>query len=892
MKILFFARHYSYLRLFESAIAELASRGHELHLVADREEAMGGRGMVERLAERHAGITLGATPGRAPGAWAEFARRLRLGIDYLRYLDPRYANAPHITTRAHDRAPRVVTWLAGLPYLRRPAGRRRLAGALKVLERGLPVSGELEAFIRAQSPDVVMITPLVDLGSPQLDHLAAAKALGLRTILPVGSWDHLSSKALLRSMPDRLLVWNDVQKREAIEMHDVPADRVVVTGAQAFDHWFGRQPSRSRESFCTRVGLRADRPFVLYLCSSLFKGTASEASFVERWVEAVRGSDDPRLREIGILIRPHPARLNEWKHVDLSGYRNLAFWGEHPVHDEAKDDYFDSLHYSAATVGLNTSAFLEAAIAGRPVLTVLRDEISKANQEGTIHFHYLLTVNGGLLRTARSFEDHVQQLADSLLGDDQVDEKARRFVEGFIRPHGLDVRATPRFADAVEDVATQAAPAPSGVGVANVLLRLPLYPLAGALHLLLATQPQRKQVRIFWRKVYHDSRRRFFVEMKAFAQRRLGEKVLTPAELGPPSALTPKPGRQRDPAKKLAGLELPEASAARELVTQLGRSGRPILIGPWLSETGFELLYWIPFVAWARTYGNFDPDRLIVISRGGAAAWYRHITPHYEDVLSFYTPDEFRRRNEARIVEQKGRLKHVDISSFDREIIAKVTDKRGLKGVKVLHPSAMYNLFDAFWFQRAPITLVEAFTSFAPLPPVELGSLAAHLPPRYVAAKFYGNTALPDTPENRAFAASCLEQLTQHVDVVLLNTGHRFDDHDDMPAVDRSRLHLVDHLMTPQNNLDVQTRIIAAAQAFVGTYGGFSYLAPFHGTDTLAFYSHVTGFRFDHLEVAKRIFSGMRKGSFIELDVRAVDLLRLGFGGASSLDALAGTGKR
>ena len=59
----------------------------------------------------------------------------------------------------------------------------------------------------------------------------------------------------------------------------------------------------------------------------------------------------------------------------------------------------------------------------------------------------------------------------------------------------------------------------------------------------------------------------------------------------------------------------------------------------------------------------------------------------------------------------------------------------------------MYQLFDAFWFQRAPITLVEAFTSFTPMPPSDLGALRDHLPSRYVAAKFYGNTALPDTPE-------------------------------------------------------------------------------------------------------------------------------------------------
>jgi hypothetical protein len=70
----------------------------------------------------------------------------------------------------------------------------------------------------------------------------------------------------------------------------------------------------------------------------------------------------------------------------------------------------------------------------------------------------------------------------------------------------------------------------------------------------------------------------------------------------------------------------------------------------------------------------------------------------------------------------------------------------------------------------------------------------------------------------------------------------------------------------------------------VGTYGGFSYLAPLVGTDTVAIFSHPTGFRWDHLEVAKRVFSSLRAGgagSFVALDVRDLDVVRLGFAGAA-----------
>lgn len=876
MRILFFARHYQYLRLFEAPIAALAERGHQLHLVADREESMGGRGLAERLAATYPGITLDATPGRAAGAWTEFARRLRLGIDYLRYLDPKYANTPHLTSRARARAPRVVVSLAH--RFPSPSARARLSRVLRAMERALPRATHLEAYIRAQQPDVVMITPLVELGSPQMEHLVAAKAAGVRTILPIASWDHLSSKALVRNLPDALLVWNPVQQREAVEMHGVPESLVTVTGAQCFDQWFDRAPSKSREAFYSRVGLRADRPYLLYLCSSLFRDTANEAEFVERWVAAVRASTDPRLKDIGILIRPHPQRLQDWKSVDLSGYSNLVFWGAMPLDVESKNDYFDSMYYAASVVGLNTSAFLEAAIVGKPVHTIVEPEISTHNQEGTVHFHYLTTVGGGLLRVAHDLDDHVRQLAGTLAGEGGGDPKAAGFVEGFIRPFGRTVAATPKFVEAVERVGGLGRPAPQTQSLGDLFWRLPAYPLAGALHLMLVTQPWRKDTRRGIRKALMDGKRRVFVELKQFAQKQLGEKDPTPPALGPQSALTPKLGRQRDPAKKPVGWDLPEAEETREFINELGRSGRPIILGPWLSETGFETLYWIPFLAWAKTYGNFDPSQLYVISRGGARSWYSHITSNYDDIFSFYTPDEFRTRNDERIHEQEGRLKHLTLSSFDREIIDKVCARRGLSGAQVLHPSRMYRLFKHFWFQKTSVAFIETFTSFAPLERPPLGDLQKHLPERYVAAKFYGNVALPETPENRAFVARYLEELTQHTDVVLLDTGQRFDDHTDLPRVARARLHTIEHLMTPETNLDVQTRVIASAQAFVGTYGGFSYLAPFVGVDTIAFYSHVTGFRFDHLEVAKRIFSALRLGTFVELDLRAESLLRLGFG--------------
>lgn len=884
VKILFLTRHFSYLRLFESAIAELAERGHTIHLSADREESLGGAGLVERLAARYPGVTVGWTPGRSSGAWSDLARKLRLGTDYLRFLDPRYDTAPRLRGRSEERTPHTVQWLARLPALRTPRGKRVLAWILRQFEQAIPLSRPLDAFYRQQTPDVVLITPLVDLGAPQLDHFLSARSLGLRTVLCVGSWDHLSSKSLLRGVPDLVTVWNDTQKQEAVELHRVPPEQIVVTGAQCYDQWFSRRPSRARAEFCEQAGLDPSRPFVLYVCSSLFKNTVSEARVVERWVQHVRGSADPALREAGILVRPHPRRLDEWHQVDLTEFKNVALFGSHPVDPASKNDYFDSLHYASAVVGLNTSAFLEAAVAGKPVLSMLLPEVSRDNQEGTLHFHYLLEVGGGgLLQTARSLEEHVAQLAATLADPRAGVERARRFTEGFIRPQGLDEPSTPRFADAIEAAAQRPAPAPVGAPAAALAARILLLPWLGIAHVISATQPMRKETRYKYRRFRRHAKKQLLLKVRQFAVARLkgivGEE---PPQLRQESGaiLTPKLNKHRDPAKILLFPDIPEVSETKEIITMLGRQDRPIVVGPWLTEAGFELLYWIPFLAWAKAYASLHDDQLIVVSRGGAAPWYRHISPHYHDILSLYSVDEFRLRNETRVREQKGRLKHIDIGDFDREIVERVRRARGLGKVKILHPSLMYNLFNVFWRQQAPITLVEAFSVFRRLQKLPLGKLSAHLPRDYVAVKFYANSALPDAAANRLFIAQVLADLTRTTDVVLLNTGQPYDDHSDFAPVRRERLRVVDHLMTPETNLEVQTRIISGAKAFIGTYGGFSYLAPFCGTDTVAFFSNPAAFRFDHLEVSKRVFSSLKGGSFVALDVKDVELIRLGLGRA------------
>ncbi len=460
MKLLFCAAHFGYVRNFESAIVALAGRGHRIHLAADEADSVGGGALVERLAAEHPGVTYGFGPSLDAEPWFRLARKLRSASDYVRFHDESFDNFHKTRLTLRERIPRGVLWLMDAWLKKSRIGRRVLAAMLRIAEAMMPISAASCAFIETHDPDVVLIASVTAWRVPQIDHLRAARALGRRTGVCVFSWDHLSSKALLRNVPDRVLLWNDTQRREAIEWHGVPADRIVVTGAQCYDQWFGRQPSRDRNAFCRGVGLSPEHPILLYICS-VMTPNPYESRFVLRWLEEVRRSADRGLREASILVRPHPERMDEWKGVSLESFGNTVLFGRNPVSPDAQADYFDSLYHSHAVVGLVTSGFLEAAVVGRPVHSLLLPEM-QMYQEGMQHFRYLMDVEGGLLKVTRTFPDHMTELASALGQPVQRDEQNVRFMRAFVRPQGLDVPATPAFVTAVEQLA-EVSPLPAEV---------------------------------------------------------------------------------------------------------------------------------------------------------------------------------------------------------------------------------------------------------------------------------------------------------------------------------------------------------------------------------------------------------------------------------------------
>jgi len=469
--ILFLMRSPVYVRNFEPVLEGLGARGMRATvLFEERKDAgdAGGLGLMRRLCGEHESLGFEFLPPKPLGARGRLRKALRAGQDYLRYFEEPYGDAAKLRSRAAGRVPGRLERAIAATLGRWAAARRGLAAAARLLDLRLGEEPEIRRELEVRRPAVLAVTPLVQLRSRQSDWVSAAQGMGIATMLCVHSWDNLTNKGVMHAQPDRVVVWNDAQRREAIELHGAAPASIVVAGAWPYDHWFGWEARRSRADLCSELGLPGEAVLLLYVCSSEFIAPGERAA-VLRWLRALRSSGDPRLEGAGVIVRPHPLNAGEWGEGSLTGVSRATVFpprGADPVDGPSRSDYFDSMAHADAVVGINTSALLEAAIVGRPALA-LPDPEFLASQHELPHFR-LLAGEGGAVEVAPSMAEHLGQLAHALSGPDARAEARRRFVHELIRPHGDAPPASARVVAAIEELLAGVPAAPGEPSLAAV----------------------------------------------------------------------------------------------------------------------------------------------------------------------------------------------------------------------------------------------------------------------------------------------------------------------------------------------------------------------------------------------------------------------------------------
>jgi hypothetical protein len=279
---------------------------------------------------------------------------------------------------------------------------------------------------------------------------------------------------------------------------------------------------------------------------------------------------------------------------------------------------------------------------------------------------------------------------------------------------------------------------------------------------------------------------------------------------------------------------------------RLALDSKPILVGPWRSELGFESMYWLPFLRWATKKAGIKPERFLIVTRGGAGVLYGLPAVDLYRLRSV----EYVRQENAYDSARTGIQKQVLRTAWDRDVLneaAALTFGRGEK-FHVLHPSWMYWALSPFWDEYRGLKYLASMTDYELLPkpakPLEL-----NLPESYVAVKWYARHTFPyPHPETQDLVAKVTGAISSRTPVILLTSGVKADDHTDI-VVNGPNIQMLPEV-PPEQNLALQLSVMAHATACVGVYGGMMQTALRMGVPSVSFYQHFGGTAHAHLSLS------------------------------------------
>jgi hypothetical protein len=433
MRILYVLRGEGYFNYHDTIIHHLCAAGHQVQILFDEEH---GRvkldPVIQESMERFPNLSRGKLVRRSD-VWRTTiyaSRELRSFSSYL--------NRPQQSAYYSDR---WENYIAGFlkPIVRRSKIARNLLASrfgqsvLQGFEGLVPPDKKIIQLIQEYHPDVIVASPANMRFSEELDYIKAGKALHIPTVISVLSWDNLTTKGIFQVIPDILLTWNQGQSDEAIQIHRVPPEKIVITGSPFFDKWIdGDRLLLDRASFFQKVGLNPDQPYILYLGSS--KNIAEDETWqVKELFDCIRAHPSPEVQKLQILVRPHPSNVEICSAIEEEGMQVWPKGRKMIGTEEFWQDFYNSLKYCTGTVGINTTGMIDAVINDRPGVTIMSARY-RLTQMQSMHFCQLMHAN--VLEVANTVPACVEILREILSGVDRKKVERSQFIHDFVRPHG------------------------------------------------------------------------------------------------------------------------------------------------------------------------------------------------------------------------------------------------------------------------------------------------------------------------------------------------------------------------------------------------------------------------------------------------------------------------
>jgi hypothetical protein len=311
--------------------------------------------------------------------------------------------------------------------------------------RGRHVPSALRVRMRAECNLLVLSNV-----QPQsvVPFLVAACRERIPIVAHIASWDHTVGKGVIAPFCDVYIVQNRTMLDDLVRYHDIPPEKIVVTGWPQTDVYARR---RSRDEFDALVrsyGLDPALPLVVVMGN-----TPTNAPYEDRFVERLVEWWDAHGRDrVSLLFRPHP-RDRAWRQRFAAA---LAATGVHVQEASFTDIEVLAvlLQHAGCVVANAGTILLEAIVNDRPAVCVLYDEGAPPGEswamKNVIGEHYRELAASEAFYRAERFEDVVSGIERALVDPGELSEQRRRVVAEIVGD--VDGRAAERVAEAIQSV--------------------------------------------------------------------------------------------------------------------------------------------------------------------------------------------------------------------------------------------------------------------------------------------------------------------------------------------------------------------------------------------------------------------------------------------------------
>ncbi len=291
----------------------------------------------------------------------------------------------------------------------------------------------MEALFDRYQP-VLVIAANPGLVFSEVPLLRTARRRGVRSMAIDPSWDNFTNKLIPVRQVDRLVVWNEIMKAQAVGLHGYDPAAISVAGAPQFDpHFRARTP---RAEFFARIG--ADPARKLIALTTTPRQLYSHHDHVLRVLVAAMASG--RLATAQVLVRLHPRD-------EVDAYREFANTPhviiEKPFRDTVKvadglaidvmpehqKHLGDTLAHADVVVNVASTISIEACIFDTPVVNINFDgpddsPYVKSARRYYSFTHYVNITSRGAVRVATSPAELVRDVA-AYLADPSLDAAGR-----------------------------------------------------------------------------------------------------------------------------------------------------------------------------------------------------------------------------------------------------------------------------------------------------------------------------------------------------------------------------------------------------------------------------------------------------------------------------------